>query len=409
MALTPAAIVGFVAGTALLGTALALVLLRPPRRGILAYAAYAALIGLQQWLVYLGLVFPGEPVFFMLSWPLMGGAGAALVFAAARYVGREGWPYALPFVGAALLGLVIVLLDPGRMLEPHGGVDNLGVVLWQAPLFLATIVAVALLARARLRQPVDELRLESLLLLFALVPHMGYTSMVSLMVAFTTPEAFTALWAWAYLVTFGAAVLTTLAVSSSLWRSGQRRERALALVCLASVAAGAVQYLLVPQFVLFGGVFRIFAALLLGYGLLKFGLFGTDLKLKWSLDRGALLAIFGGVFFVVDQAAQFFVSAAFGALAGFVAAGLLLLAIRPLEKATARLADRVLPRVQDTADYHEERRLVVYRSAAQAAARDGVITEKEREMLSTLVRELGIPAHDVDRVEREVLSGVSPA
>lgn len=75
------------------------------------------------------------------------------------------------------------------------------------------------------------------------------------------------------------------------------------------------------------------------------------------------------------------------------------------------------PHVHPSAERFAARKVTVYRAAAQTAAKDGVIeraagrqrvriTEREREMLATLVRELEIePA----AVAREVLDGATAA
>lgn len=157
-----------------------------------------------------------------------------------------------------------------------------------------------------------------------------------------------------------------------------------------------------PGFFGASGIMRIVAALVIAYGILKHHVFGIDLKLKWTLGRGAVLAAFGAVFFVADQATQYFVAESYGVAAGFGAALLLILALRPLERRARRLADRVFPGVEPTQTYYDARKLVVYRAAAVAAAKDGMVTAREREMLDALVRELEIPAAEAQSVDREV-------
>lgn len=402
MAINAAIVIGLLGGSTFLAMGIALLVLDPPRRGVAGLATYAALVGSQQVLTYVG-VATGESAYLALSWPVMGMAAVALALGASQYVGSHG-SLAGGFLAIAVAGMAVALWRPDLMLYPEGDAQTWGAILWQLPLFAATAIAAALLEWVRRSDGSPELRRERLYLLLALVPHMAYTSAVSLLVALRTPGAFAELWGLGYLLTFGTCLMVASIIAGSLWSARSRRERIASLFIVGVIAAGFVQYLVLPEFVLFGGALRVLAALLFGYGLLKFGLFGTDLKLKWSLDRGALLAVFGGVFFLVDQAAQFFVSAAFGAIAGIVAAILLLFLLRPLRKATAKLADRVFPGVHPTAEYLEARKLLVYRSAAQAAAKDGVITERERDMLAALVAELQIPATEVANVERDVLA-----
>ncbi|HLE97817.1 MAG TPA: hypothetical protein VI997_10640, partial [Candidatus Thermoplasmatota archaeon] len=89
-----------------------------------------------------------------------------------------------------------------------------------------------------------------------------------------------------------------------------------------------------------------------------------------------------------------------GAVVGGVAVGLLLFAVRPIERAADRLADTAMPRVQDTDEYRTVRKREVYRAAVESALQDGIITEMERDVLATLQHELGIPAPEALRIER---------
>lgn len=404
MALTPAAVVGLVAGATFVITGAALVLLKPARRGILPFGAYAILTGVQLTLVYLWTIMPERTILLFLSWPIMGLSAIALSTAVRSYC--EARTFVWAFVGAAGVGAMFALIRPGLMLTPAGGPNDLGVVLWQMPVFVAAAIGSRHLLRAHDRTASAELRTEFLLLLLAIVPHLGYTSSVSLLVAISTPEFYAGIWTWAYILTFGAGVATAFGIARALWRSPSRHANRLALLIGAVTIIGAVQFLLVREFVLFGGVLRILAAIFLGYGLLKYGLFGTDLKVKWSIERGTVFVIIGAVFFGVEQVIEYFASARLGTIAGITAAALMLIAFAPLRNFTIRLADRVLPDVHATPDYFEARKLVVYRSAAQAAARDGVITGRERDMLDTLARELEIAPVEVEVIEREAIGSV---
>lgn len=408
MALHPALVVGVLAGSVFVVAGILLWALRPARRGVRAFAIYAFMTGVQLVLVNVGAYGP-QPTLMAISWPIHGMTAVALVFAATEYTGRMlRWPLLLFFSAAAIAG-ALTYVQGGLLVFRDGNLADLGVILWQMPPFLAAGIATILFERARRTSVSPELRTENLLLLLAVVPHLAYSSGISLAVVLLTPDGPTSIWGIGYLVTFGFGAIASLYVSASLARAGGTREKVLAVLIVAAGVTGVVQFLLTKQFIVFGGLLRIAAAATLGYGLLKYGLFDIDFKIKWSIDRGALLGIFGAVFFLVDQAAQFFVSAAFGALAGLVAAVGLLFLLKPLRKATQMLADRVFPHVQDTVEYIEKRKLVVYRSAAEAAAKDGVITDREREMLAALVRELAITSDEVATVEREVLSRASAA
>lgn len=397
-------VVNAAAGVTFILVGIALLLLRPPRAGIVGFAAYAVLAGAQQLLVNLGSQLASRTL-LAIGWAFLAVAPLALVAAVTSYRAAS-WLWLAPFAATGTAGAVMFVLRPASMLQPGGGFDTWGLILWQFPAFASLAVAILRLERARADAPSPELHREAVLLLLALAPYLAYTSAVSS--AFILGAGFHVTepsWGLPGLATFGACFAIVILSSAQQWRSGRRSARALAGLSVAVGLFGFLQATAVPGLLLFGGILRILAALLLGYGLLKYGLFDVDVRLKWTLDRGTILAIFGGVFFLVEQVAEFYVSAVFGAFAGFAAAGLLLVALKPMRKWTARLADGVFPHVRPTRDYADERKVIVYRAAAQTAGRDGVLTPKVRAMLDALVRELQIPPADVARVEKEAFSG----
>jgi hypothetical protein len=140
---------------------------------------------------------------------------------------------------------------------------------------------------------------------------------------------------------------------------------------------------------------------LLVYGIAKTHLFDIDLKIKWTLRRGTLVGIFVATFFVAAQLIQNYTSASFGWSGGAVAAGLLLFALQPLQKAVDRMADRAMPGVQGSSDYEAFRKLSVYRAAVESAYEVGGVSEKERSILERMRRKLDIAARDARRIEAE--------
>jgi hypothetical protein len=150
--------------------------------------------------------------------------------------------------------------------------------------------------------------------------------------------------------------------------------------------------------------------LLLGYGILRSQLFDVDLKIKWTIRRGTVAAVFVGVFLVVAQIAQNYLAGAFGWLAGGLAAGGLLLVLRPIERAADRVADRAMPRVHDTDEYRTVRKRAVYRAAIEGALEDGDVSPKERAMLARLADQLDLgplEMHDIEREARRARVGAA--
>lgn len=146
------------------------------------------------------------------------------------------------------------------------------------------------------------------------------------------------------------------------------------------------------------GAFLVFA---LAYGVLRHQLFDIDLKLKFALHRGTVGAVFFAVFLIVSQLVQNLTTAAFGVVAGAVAAGLLLFILRPLERMATRVVDRAMPNTHDTPGYAQFRKMEVYKATVESFLVDGRITERERVVLSRLASKLGIAATDALSLEQD--------
>jgi len=142
-------------------------------------------------------------------------------------------------------------------------------------------------------------------------------------------------------------------------------------------------------------------SLVLGYAVLKSNVFSFDLKIKWTLRRGTLVGAFLAVFVIVAAVIEQWLQQ-YGVLLGGVAVGFMLLALRPIERAADRLADKAMPNVDDTPAYASFRKLEVYKAAVEELAVGGV-TEKERRALDALRAKLGIALADANAMERNTV------
>lgn len=157
----------------------------------------------------------------------------------------------------------------------------------------------------------------------------------------------------------------------------------------------------VAQNIIFAGVVCLYVILLV-YGVLKWHLFDLDVKIKWTLRRGSVAAIFLAVFFVVTEIAQNGFSARFGWIWGSVAAGLLLFGLVPLQRLSERMANAAMPGVSGSAEYLAHRRAEVYKGALEEILADGVVTPKERAILRKLQEKLGLGSETASAIERDV-------
>ena len=87
---------------------------------------------------------------------------------------------------------------------------------------------------------------------------------------------------------------------------------------------------------------------------------------------------------------------------GGIAAGLLLFAIARLQRLGDRIANAALPKVPDTAAYRDNRARELYAAAWDAAMKDSNVSEKERDVLSTLQEKLGLTPTEALAIERSV-------
>jgi len=150
---------------------------------------------------------------------------------------------------------------------------------------------------------------------------------------------------------------------------------------------------------------EILLAILLAYGILSTQLFEIDLKLKWTIRRGSVAAMFVGVFFVTSEGAQAIFSARWGPVVGLLAASGLVFAIAPLQRVADKLANVAMPDVHDTPEYRATRSRDIYRNAVASALLDGVVTDSERDVLASLASDLGLTPKDVLELEREAMRG----
>lgn len=399
MLLAASFVVNLVGGVAFVLVGALLLALRPARAGAIGFAAFALVSGGQHIFGNLGSIFfdaPAGSLLLATRVPFLLLAPGAIVWAAARYRGPSA-RVAYPFFALAAVTAVCLIVVPERLLTPRATNLPLAEVLITAPYFAGLAVAVGLLAATLRAERSEALRTEVALLLLATAPPLGYTSAFSLMILARAPALFPPAVAVALASAFVAGIVATAFACAALFVAPIRRGRPVALLVAALVAAGALQGSFAIEVAQFGGLLRIAAALLLGYALLKFRVFDIDVKVRDTLAAGMMAGIAVVGFFIASELAETFVADRTGstALALAVAAGLLLLEAR-VTHAGKRLARRALPRVEDEL---ATRRFDVYRTAYESAAKDGVLSERERGILRILAEELGLSQDQTAHLE----------
>ena len=150
------------------------------------------------------------------------------------------------------------------------------------------------------------------------------------------------------------------------------------------------------------GVWRFAMPLLFVYALLRRQLFGKEVRLRLAISRSTIAAVFIAVFFAASEAAQQFFGESLGsAYFGIAAAGALVFALAPLQRAAERLAEKAVPDVSSMPSRSRSRERA-YRLALLAAVDGGPLTAKEEMHLADLAEELGIGAGEALRLRRDV-------
>ena len=145
--------------------------------------------------------------------------------------------------------------------------------------------------------------------------------------------------------------------------------------------------------------------LLMVYGVLSAQLFDIDLKVKWTIQRGTIVASFVAVFFIFSEGTEIFLSEQFGTLVGLIAAGALLFADAALQRWAERVANAALPTVQDTPEYAMFRKMQIYGEAVTSAVSEhGDFTSVDRSVLNRLRQQLGLSVDVASEMERDLIA-----
>lgn len=169
----------------------------------------------------------------------------------------------------------------------------------------------------------------------------------------------------------------------------RRFVRRVSLAILGVWTAATFAALVAPEYTYPFG--RILGTLLLVYAVLRGQIAGIDAKARFTLSKSAVAAVFVGVFFAGSELAQqFFGDQTGNEYYGIAAAGLLVVAIAPIQRLADRLATQAIPVQGGNGDRTAQEE--IYHEAVQAASRDGIITRREEMHLARIADRLGISA-----------------
>ncbi len=143
---------------------------------------------------------------------------------------------------------------------------------------------------------------------------------------------------------------------------------------------------------------------LIAYGILRTQLFDIDLRIRWTIKQSTLAAAFVAIMFIISEAAARLLEAELGAVAGLIAAALVVFFLAPLQAFAERVASAAMPNTQNTPEYVTFRKMQVYEAAVAEAQLEDGISHKERALLVRLRDSLGISETDAVAIENELQS-----
>ena len=146
---------------------------------------------------------------------------------------------------------------------------------------------------------------------------------------------------------------------------------------------------------------------LVAYGVLRVQLFDIDLRIKRTLQRSTIAGAFVAAFFIVSEFAGLYLSDRLGAALGILATGALIFLLEPIQGAAERFSDAAMPNTRKTPEYENFRKLQVYESAVQAALEDGHISDRQRRVLDSMIRSMGIDGRVAAKLESDARASYS--
>ncbi|MEK6975297.1 MAG: hypothetical protein AABY18_03030 [Candidatus Thermoplasmatota archaeon] len=210
-------------------------------------------------------------------------------------------------------------------------------------------------------------------------------------------------------------LLSLVVLGSLVWRVQRAGARVTSLVLLGTLALATAAFVTTGELVSQAGVtssttfvvglWRVLGAGLVTYALVRHRFLDLDVRINWTVSRGAVVACFVVTFVVVSKIAENFLNQRFDWAWGGVATGLLVLVLKPLERLGDRVADGLVPRGRAPHELGKAEKLALFREQAFMVWADGMMGRKERLLLDNLRERLSIPAQIAVSIEHEAARG----
>lgn len=316
---------------------------------------------------------------------------------------RERWALLVPFALLLLLVIYIVVSQFAFWQDEFG--TRLAMAEWIAFLTLGyTLATAGIIWGLRYRSAPAYGRREYAILTSALLLYGSFITAAWFAEVVQARHAYAGFWWLDALIAAAYVVLPTLLW---LWNVITRPDKRLARnTLIVTATASTLGILLTTAGVTQDGppgVLRLLSTLFLVVAVLRGQFLDVDTKMRWTINRGALAAIFVAVFFVVGEGAQELLTPQMGPWLGILAAGLLVFALAPLQRLTERVGDALVPGGRPVATLGSSERIEIYRNQLRTAWTDGSLSIDERRLLEGLRGQLGISTEEATRIESEWL------
>lgn len=147
-------------------------------------------------------------------------------------------------------------------------------------------------------------------------------------------------------------------------------------------------------------LWKMVIPILITYALLRFQVFGADVRIKHSVAKAMLVGIFTVIFLVVLEAAEALLGDGAGFWVNILLAAFLAIIAAPLQNLASRAADKVMPDTKSVVEQDPYERGEFYMSQYELVLEDGEVSRKDREMLDRLALSLRISNRQQKELER---------
>ncbi len=191
-------------------------------------------------------------------------------------------------------------------------------------------------------------------------------------------------------------VYAIVIIGAWAWAS-KTGEKAAQNVLAFTLIAAAVALIMAPfpQVVHMGGLARAIDVVVVAYAILRHQYLEVDVKLRWTISKTTVAAVFVAVFFMVSEGAAALFSEQWGTSIGIAAAGLLVFGIAPLMRIADRFAATAVPITTDPEH--------VFAAAVRAALADGNISSVEEAHLAEVAEGLGLSPTRMTTIRHQVV------